>query len=1120
MSGSIKKKEEQNIEEIKKELMRNSKKNLKSPLKLKKYVDSLLENSWGENCLVLHSSYFALLNKYQDESIIANILRGLIALHEADCKEETYWTGFGYRYAGVIAAGYLQWLESQIKTHDIKRVYFVIPKNNSLMSMFKKLCPHYDVNALYMAPALFEGECKEKIIEEYLLQSGIFDDKCVLVDLGWDKTIIKAVEDIGKKVERNPKVIGLSLAVKMDDCDVPNIKGYLMDNGILTDDSTRCPFDEYIVALLDLMFCASEEDLVEIRKIEDDFVPIYRRLLKGEITRREAGKELVRGVKQFVSDIHPFITDLSLKINSAQSFWVLEYLSCSASPYEMQKISTVGRLQGNGKDSFMVPITRNPRFQFNLIVTWPDQMSAETEIAHRVVMAAQECGMLCIPIDKNGYILDSEFHRTNQCANRSSFTIVECNHTPKLFDSFYYLPLWNPPDYFLRDLNILPQSKDNYLSYDDFLLLHKQEHGNIWNHFKMMWVDRPRNMDNASVFMTSLPAGLAITPKLPDIPKLFYCGMNWEKLFGTKGRHEGLLKRLDDKGVIKIFGPSENPAWGGIHPWEGYECYQYPIPFDGVSLLKELHDCGVCLALSSAQHRKSKVLSNRIYEACTAGVLTITDEHPLAREMFGDTLLYVDSDPNDPESTYKQVMKHYKWVLEHREQAQKMAERAQHIFLENYTLNHDLKNIVENHANRVKAAEEDLFAQNDKEIVLVAYVCNGKSLEEAKNLVEKILKNISCQIYRSIIPVIGLDKSITDEMRDFCNSIYAATKVMPFAMYDKHGSRDMSDGQVIAQLRNVVPHEYFIITNADEIWFSDHVTTLVRSLEDDERAMIAHAAQVVQSESGERSFHSFENFKEEDLLDVCQEGTPVQIKYPYPGCFLFRSECHNAMPDFLFDWLDGREYVAYLFVMLLKHNSKIVFTRRVTFEFGVAFIDSHHVMVSKEWEKRFILDLVKYEIMSRGLHANLTPIQESALETPSVETISSYENMSDLMVPIVRGSSIMENIYSRFVFPWKSVEPGSRIVIYGGGTVGITFLKQIVRCNYCTVTAICDRDPEGTGIVAAPVISIDELAGWDYSKYDLILVAIEKQYIAQEIMNNLIMAGIPVEKIKWVDPRK
>ena len=111
-----------------------------------------------------------------------------------------------------------------------------------------------------------------------------------------------------------------------------------------------------------------------------------------------------------------------------------------------------------------------------------------------------------------------------------------------------------------------------------------------------------------------------------------------------------------------------------------------------------------------------------------------------------------------------------------------------------------------------------------------------------------------------------------------------------------------------------------------------------------------------------------------------------------------------------------------------------------------------------------------------------------------------------------------ENIYTRFRFPFPAVKAGSRIVIYGGGVVGKTFLKQVNKSSYCTVRAICDRAPRATGIVEVPVIDVAELAGLSDDEYDLIVIANERRSIAMEIREDLIMAGLSADRIIYVNP--
>lgn len=113
----------------------------------------------------------------------------------------------------------------------------------------------------------------------------------------------------------------------------------------------------------------------------------------------------------------------------------------------------------------------------------------------------------------------------------------------------------------------------------------------------------------------------------------------------------------------------------------------------------------------------------------------------------------------------------------------------------------------------------------------------------------------------------------------------------------------------------------------------------------------------------------------------------------------------------------------------------------------------------------------------------------------------------------------------RFCFPWADVSHQERVIIYGGGIVGKTFLRQALITQFCHIVAVCDRVPESVGInpnrwgvKRVPVISIKELASLDASRYDKILIAMERKNLVPNIKESLEREGIPSSKIFWSDP--
>lgn len=144
-----------------------------------------------------------------------------------------------------------------------------------------------------------------------------------------------------------------------------------------------------------------------------------------------------------------------------------------------------------------------------------------------------------------------------------------------------------------------------------------------------------------------------------------------------------------------------------------------------------------------------------------------------------------------------------------------------------------------------------------------------------------------------------------------------------------------------------------------------------------------------------------------------------------------------------------------------------------------------------------------------------------ARKTPFYELIL-HRYISSAAVGAANAANLVcgEDPYHRFAFPWRSVRPGSRIVLYGGGVVGKMFLRQLANNPYCHVVAVCDQNPAATGIREAPVIDVRQLCDLDPDFYDLVLIDLERKDIAAEIRADLELSGIPPQKIKWVDPHR
>lgn len=94
---------------------------------------------------------------------------------------------------------------------------------------------------------------------------------------------------------------------------------------------------------------------------------------------------------------------------------------------------------------------------------------------------------------------------------------------------------------------------------------------------------------------------------------------------------------------------------------------------------------------------------------------------------------------------------------------------------------------------------------------------------------------------------------------------------------------------------------------------------------------------------------------------------------------------------------------------------------------------------------------------------------------------------------------------------------GKRIVIYGAGMVGRDYYAQICRYSDCKVTAWVDRNPERYQYKHITLCGIDVLRSMEF---DILIIAVLKETLADDIRNELLERGIEKEKIHWEKPER
>jgi len=309
---------------------------------------------------------------------------------------------------------------------------------------------------------------------------------------------------------------------------------------------------------------------------------------------------------------------------------------------------------------------------------WPEIENAETECILRISSALEELNCQCVVINRHGYLTDDPNTHVDEIS--AKFVIALHFDTAKCWDTFTYYGLWNPLDFYFQ-WNYREKSQ-NVISNDAFLSCGSNVAD---DHARRLLSGVGRVVQSEFPTLYHGVHDPVLTPSLGR-QRLFYCGINWEAISGKGGRHHELLKLLDEKGVLDIYGPE---VFQGVKVWDGYSSYQGSIPFDGKTLISKVAKSGIGLVLSSQSHINSGLMSSRLFECLSAGVPVICDENPFAKSNFGNLLYYIDAS-QPPHLVASQIIEHVEYIKENSQLALEKAKEAQDIYLSKFSLKKNL----------------------------------------------------------------------------------------------------------------------------------------------------------------------------------------------------------------------------------------------------------------------------------------------------------------------------------------------------------------------------------------------------------------------------------------------
>lgn len=532
--------------------------------------------------------------------------------------------------------------------------------------------------------------------------------------------------------------------------------------------------------------------------------------------------------------------------------------------------------------------------RFAVVKLWPDIKTAEDECIARLKLAAEAIGVECVEIHADGsFISTPDVKVTKQNVD---FVIHLHYDTPKRYDAFSFVALWNPLKFY-HEWGYQRCSR-NLTTHDDFISCSSNAAD-----------DHVARMIRTST--THLPAKFKLyhsTPETIHPPslgdgKLFYAGINWEAIVSSrKSRQQEVLKHLDKTGLLRIYGPA---IFQGVRVWADYQSYVREIPFDGISMIDEISKAGAALVLSSQAHKDSELMSNRLFETIAAGTLAICDENPFARKFLGDSVLYIDG-RSSMEQIYADILKHLDWIKSNPEQALEKITQAQSIFKERFTLIKNLTDLYQGFAERQAELDNHHLPAGQTALKVGLYLLMPEySAEALKNHIQ----SVCVQEYSNYQAVVVIDRDSAsrwqNEIREAIDACPINVELKEIEFYQAGIHAEIKTkrklGDILAELIESADEcDTLTFVAPNEQLFSNHLKVLVGPIQQNPAInCTATAAILLNRDAPVHGVH--------EILDFGHVDTNAPPGY---GRFMFRKASIPTDINIALPYLDGRPLAA------------------------------------------------------------------------------------------------------------------------------------------------------------------------------------------------------------------
>ena len=136
-------------------------------------------------------------------------------------------------------------------------------------------------------------------------------------------------------------------------------------------------------------------------------------------------------------------------------------------------------------------------------------------------------------------------------------------------------------------------------------------------------------------------------------------------------------------------------------------------------------------------------------------------------------------------------------------------------------------------------------------------------------------------------------------------------------------------------------------------------------------------------------------------------------------------------------------------------------------------------------------------------------LNKAVIDGTNLDMMLFYQKLFEKKDEVVSGNNVV-----KYRLPLNELEGYKRIILYGAGNVGTDYYDQLID-NDIEVVMWADKKWD---VLQNSGVEVENIESIGDRLYDIIILAANRETMADSMRNDLTAKGFSLEKIKWIEP--